>query len=151
MYYYHPSYALSDPAKLYNDFRWNVTRPQGFEAMMRVRCSQGLQVQEYPRNFCKCIPIDVDLSAFVSFSHLSSILLMKSLLSLDDLIRFFQIDCDKAIMETLKHDDKLQDDPECSFRVCICASYRNSYSMVCVYSNTIFCVQRVVVHFFILL
>ncbi|KAM0023970.1 hypothetical protein Hdeb2414_s0022g00610371 [Helianthus debilis subsp. tardiflorus] len=38
MYYYHPFYALSDPAKLYNDLRWNVTRPQGFEAVMRVRC-----------------------------------------------------------------------------------------------------------------
>ncbi|KVH93970.1 Gelsolin domain-containing protein [Cynara cardunculus var. scolymus] len=40
IYYYHPFSALSDPAKLYNDLRWNVTRPQGFEAVMRVRCSQ---------------------------------------------------------------------------------------------------------------
>lgn len=40
VYYYHPYTALSDPAKLYNDLRWNVTRPQGFEAVMRVRCSQ---------------------------------------------------------------------------------------------------------------
>lgn len=40
VYYYHPFSALSDPAKLYNDLRWNVTRPQGFEAVMRVRCSQ---------------------------------------------------------------------------------------------------------------
>ncbi|MFS7977709.1 putative sec23/Sec24, trunk domain, von Willebrand factor A-like domain superfamily [Helianthus anomalus] len=46
MYYYHPFYALFDPAKLYNDLRWNVTRPQGIEAVMRVTCSQGLQVQE---------------------------------------------------------------------------------------------------------
>ncbi|MFS7953287.1 putative von Willebrand factor A-like domain superfamily [Helianthus anomalus] len=68
MYYYHPFYALSDSAKLYNDLRWNVTRPQGFEAVMLARCNQvssqyGLQVQEYPGNFCKCIPIDVDLPA----------------------------------------------------------------------------------------
>ncbi|MFS8026898.1 hypothetical protein Hanom_Chr16g01492071 [Helianthus anomalus] len=63
MYYYHPFYALSDPAKLYNDLRWNVKRPQGFEAVMRVRCIQGLQVQEYPGNFCKCILIDVDRPA----------------------------------------------------------------------------------------
>lgn len=40
VYYYYPFSALSDPAKLYNDLRWNVTRPQGFEAVMRVRCSQ---------------------------------------------------------------------------------------------------------------
>ncbi|KAF5802504.1 putative Zinc finger, Sec23/Sec24-type, sec23/Sec24, trunk domain, sec23/Sec24, helical [Helianthus annuus] len=89
MYYYHPFSALSDPAKLYNDLRWNVTRPQGFEAVMRVRCSQGLQVQEYSGNFCKRIPTDVDLPA---------------------------VDCDKAIMVTLKHDDKLQDGTECSFQ-----------------------------------
>ena len=42
VYYYYPFSAVSDPAKLYNDLRWNVTRPQGFEAVMRVRCSQVL-------------------------------------------------------------------------------------------------------------
>ncbi|CAM8985096.1 unnamed protein product [Rhodiola kirilowii] len=89
VYYYYPFSAISDPAKLYNDLRWNVTRPQGFEAVMRVRCSQGLQVQEYFGNFCRRIPTDVDLPG---------------------------IDCDKTIMVTLKHDDKLQDGSECSFQ-----------------------------------
>lgn len=89
VYYYYPFSALSDPAKLYNDLRWNVTRPQGFEAVMRVRCSQGIQVQDYSGNFCKRIPTDIDLPA---------------------------IDCDKAIMVTLKHDDKLQDGSECAFQ-----------------------------------
>ena len=28
-----------------------------------------------------------------------------------------QIDCDKAVMVTLKHDDKLQDGAECAFQV----------------------------------
>ncbi|KAL5768300.1 hypothetical protein ACOSQ2_015083 [Xanthoceras sorbifolium] len=89
VYYYHPFSALSDPAKLYNDLRWNITRPQGFEAVMRVRCSQGIQVQEYYGNFCKRIPTDIDLPS---------------------------IDCNKAIMVTLKHDDKLQDGSECAFQ-----------------------------------
>ncbi|AQK49850.1 Protein transport protein Sec24-like CEF [Zea mays] len=40
VYYYYPFSALSDPAKLFNDLRWNISRPQGFEAVMRVRCSQ---------------------------------------------------------------------------------------------------------------
>lgn len=40
VYYYYPFSALSDSAKLYNDLRWNITRPQGFEAVMRLRCSQ---------------------------------------------------------------------------------------------------------------
>ncbi|CAK7340908.1 unnamed protein product [Dovyalis caffra] len=89
VYYYYPFSAVSDPPKLYNDLRWNVTRPQGFEAVMRVRCSQGVQVQEYHGNFCKRIPTDIDLAA---------------------------IDCDKTIMVTLKHDDKLQDGSECAFQ-----------------------------------
>ncbi|KAI5587512.1 hypothetical protein BDE02_05G037700 [Populus trichocarpa] len=89
VYYYYPFSAVSDPAKLYNDLRWNVTRPQGFEAVMRVRCSQGIQIQEYHGNFCKRIPTDIDLAV---------------------------IDCDKTIMVTLKHDDKLQDGTECAFQ-----------------------------------
>ncbi|XP_050372274.1 protein transport protein Sec24-like At4g32640 [Argentina anserina] len=92
VYYYYPFSAVTDPAKLYNDLRWNVTRPQGFEAVMRVRCSQGIQVQEYFGNFCKRIPTDVDLPG---------------------------IDCDKTIMVTLKHDDKLQDGSECSFQCAV--------------------------------
>ncbi|BAF29696.2 Os12g0430000, partial [Oryza sativa Japonica Group] len=40
VYHYYPFSALSDPAKLFNDLRWNISRPQGFEAVMRVRCSQ---------------------------------------------------------------------------------------------------------------
>ncbi|XP_062173358.1 protein transport protein SEC24 C [Alnus glutinosa] len=89
VYYYYPFSAVSDSAKLYNDLRWNVTRPQGFEAVMRVRCSQGIQVQEYHGNFCKRTPTDVDLPG---------------------------IDCDKTIMVTLKHDDKLPDGSECAFQ-----------------------------------
>lgn len=40
IYYYYPFSAVADPAKLYNDLRWNLSRPQGFEAVMRVRCGQ---------------------------------------------------------------------------------------------------------------
>ncbi|XWS64658.1 hypothetical protein CRYUN_Cryun05aG0021900 [Craigia yunnanensis] len=88
VYYYYPFSSISDPAKLYNDLRWNITRPQGFEAVMRVRCSQGIEVKEYHGNFCKRIPTDVDLPG---------------------------IDSDKTIMVTLKH-DKLQDGSECDFQ-----------------------------------
>ncbi|XP_077226651.1 protein transport protein SEC24 C-like [Tasmannia lanceolata] len=89
VYYYYPFSALSDSAKLYNDLRWNISRPQGLEAVMRVRCSQGLQLQEYSGNFCKRIPTDVDLPG---------------------------IDCDKTIMVTFKHDDKFQEGSECAFQ-----------------------------------
>ncbi|CAM0950023.1 unnamed protein product [Alopecurus aequalis] len=89
VYYYFPFSAVSDPAKLFNDLRWNISRPQGFEAVMRVRCSQGLQVQDYSGNFCKRVPTDIDLPA---------------------------IDSDKTIMVTFKHDDKFQENSECAFQ-----------------------------------
>ncbi|GLJ22020.1 hypothetical protein SUGI_0412500 [Cryptomeria japonica] len=92
VYYYYPFSAVADSAKLYNDLRWNITRPQGFEAVMRVRCSQGLQVQDYFGNFCKRIPTDVDLAG---------------------------IDCDKTIMVTFKHDDKFQEGSECCFQCAV--------------------------------
>lgn len=41
IYFYHGFQASVDSAKLYNDLRWNVTRPQGLEAVMRVRCTQA--------------------------------------------------------------------------------------------------------------
>ncbi|TQD71531.1 hypothetical protein C1H46_042933 [Malus baccata] len=56
VYYYYPFSAVSDPAKLYNDLRWNVTRPQGLEGVMR-----GIQIQDYHGSFCKRIPTDVDV------------------------------------------------------------------------------------------
>ncbi|KAJ3671893.1 hypothetical protein LUZ60_007972 [Juncus effusus] len=92
IYYYYPFSATSDPAKLYNDLRWNLSRPQGFEAVMRVRCSTGLQVQDYSGNFCKRVPTDIDLPA---------------------------IDSDKTIMVTFKHDDKFQENSECGFQCAI--------------------------------
>ncbi|VAI14790.1 unnamed protein product [Triticum turgidum subsp. durum] len=42
VYYYFPFSALSDPAKLFNDLRWSITRPQGFEAVMRGASSSRL-------------------------------------------------------------------------------------------------------------
>ncbi|KAK8597256.1 hypothetical protein V6N13_001894 [Hibiscus sabdariffa] len=70
VYYYYPFSAVSDPAKLYNDLRWNITRPQGFEAVMRVRCSQGIQVQDYAGNFCKRIPTDIDLPGVCAYQNI---------------------------------------------------------------------------------
>jgi hypothetical protein len=55
VYYYYPFSALSDSAKLYNDLRWNVTRPQGFEAVMRVRCSQVVFLVHLRFFLCKLL------------------------------------------------------------------------------------------------
>ena len=52
-----------DFAQLHNDLRWNVQRPQGLEAVMRVRASNGLGVADYGGFYCKRTPTDVDLPA----------------------------------------------------------------------------------------
>ncbi|KAL0429643.1 UNVERIFIED_CONTAM: protein transport protein Sec24-like CEF [Sesamum radiatum] len=116
VYYYYPFSALSDPAKLYNDLRWNVIRPQGFEAVMRVRCSQGIQVQEYSGNFCRRIPTDVDLPAVCLSLSLSLSLSLHTQKHTQNILTDVSIDCDKTIMVSLKHDDKLQEGTECAFQ-----------------------------------
>lgn len=47
MYHYHPFNPLADTAQLANDLRWNLMRPQGLEALMRLRSSTGLSIQDY--------------------------------------------------------------------------------------------------------
>jgi protein transport protein SEC24 len=37
LYHYHPFSHKLDSAQLYNDLHWNLSRPQGMEAVMRVR------------------------------------------------------------------------------------------------------------------
>lgn len=44
LYHYHPFTASLDYNELLNDLLWNVRREQGLEAMLRVRCSQGFDI-----------------------------------------------------------------------------------------------------------
>ncbi|KAL6854252.1 hypothetical protein ACP4OV_019155 [Aristida adscensionis] len=114
VYYYYPFSALSDPAKLFNDLRWNISRPQGFEAVMRVRCSQGLQVQDYYGNFCKRVPTDIDLPAVLQEIFLGLKQLNRDIVECS--AEYMSIDSDKTIMVTFRHDDKLQENAECGFQ-----------------------------------
>jgi len=83
IYHYHPFNFNLDTAQLYNDLHWNLVRPQGMEAVMRVRCSAGLSVSGYSGAFTKHTATDLDLPA---------------------------IDCNKAFVTYLRHDDKLAPD-----------------------------------------
>lgn len=38
---------MLDSDQVLNTIRWAVSRPQGFEAVMRVRCSTGLELRGY--------------------------------------------------------------------------------------------------------
>lgn len=84
--YRYPNFNVQlDFAQLLNDVRWNFLRPQGMEAVMRVRASQGLGVAEYGGYFCKRTPTDVDLPV---------------------------LDGEKSIMVNLRYEDKLVDGAE---------------------------------------
>lgn len=85
LYHYPEFQPVQDANQVANDLRWNIVRPQGLEAVMRVRCSQGLSVESYQGALHQRSPTDVDLPA---------------------------IDCDKAIAVMLGHDDKLREDTE---------------------------------------
>ena len=79
--YVYPGFSPAlDFAQLHNDLRWNVARPQGLEAVARLRVSNGLTVVGYQGAFCKRTPTDVDLPT---------------------------VDCDKALLVTLACDEKL--------------------------------------------
>ena len=84
--YRYPGFDVQkDFAQLHNDLRWNFIRPQGLEAVMRVRASAGLGVQDYNGYFSKRTMTDVDLPA---------------------------LDSDKTIAVTLRYEDKLVDGRE---------------------------------------
>jgi protein transport protein SEC24 len=84
--YRYPGFNVQqDFAQLHNDLRWNFIRPQGLEAVMRVRASSGLGIQDYNGFFCKRTMTDIDLPA---------------------------IDSDKTIAVTLRYEDKLVDGRE---------------------------------------
>lgn len=84
-------------------------------------CHQGLQVQDYFGNFCKRVPTDIDLPA-VSKSNwfkivISYIMFFISPFYILKMILVVQIDSDKTVMVTFKHDDKFQENAECGFQV----------------------------------
>jgi protein transport protein SEC24 len=62
---YVPFAPAADQDQLLNDLKWNVSRPQGLEAILRVRASAGLDVEGYVGAFYKPpgSPTDVYLPA----------------------------------------------------------------------------------------
>ncbi|CAI5466189.1 unnamed protein product [Closterium sp. Yama58-4] len=92
LYSYYPFSAAHDGGKLHNDLRWAVRRPHTFEGVMKVRCSQGLSVSDYYGNFHRRIPAEIYLPA---------------------------MDSDKAIMATVKHEEKLAENSEACFQCAI--------------------------------
>jgi len=68
LYQYTPFNPALDHDQVLNDLKWNLVRPQGSEAVMRVRCSQGLEVESYLGAFCRqpANPTDVYLPAIDS-------------------------------------------------------------------------------------
>jgi len=65
-----------DSGRLVGDFSRTLTRETGFQAMMKVRCSNGLRVFDYDGNFFQHKPteiefgtIDADKAVVVKFKH----------------------------------------------------------------------------------
>ena len=78
-----------DAKRLFHDLQHNLSREQGHEALLRVRASEGLEIEEYRGSFLVRTPTDIDLAG---------------------------IDADKSIVAYVKHEDKLRENEECCFQ-----------------------------------
>ena len=72
------------------DLHHSLTRPTGFDCVMRVRASTGLRPTGFYGAFLMNNTTDIELG---------------------------NIDCDKAIAVEIRHDDKLRDDETAFFQV----------------------------------
>lgn len=63
--YYYPNYVYPrDNARIAKELSRNVTRESGFQALLKVRCSNGLQVSNYFGNFTQhTFGADIELGA----------------------------------------------------------------------------------------
>lgn len=80
---------LPTAMEMFHFDRWNICRPQGLEGVLRLRCSAGLDIESYIGACYIRTQTDVDVPA---------------------------IDCDKAIMVKMKHNEKLQEVTETYFQ-----------------------------------
>lgn len=84
--------AARDGLRLQGDIRKLVTRPFGFNGLMRVRCSTGLRIAEHFGNFHMKNSTDLELAG---------------------------LDSEKAYGVLVKHDGKLDERAEASFQVAL--------------------------------
>lgn len=110
LYHYPHFNPQLDFAQLHNDLRWNLTRPQGLEAVARLRVSNGLSVGDYQGAFFKRTQTDVDLPA---------------------------VDSDKTIFVTLKHEDKLVDNGEACLQFAMLYSTTGGQRRIRVHTLTV--------------
>ncbi|CAG9333334.1 unnamed protein product [Blepharisma stoltei] len=83
LYYYSGYRSDIDGEKIYYQIFRILTRSQGYQGLLRVRCSNGLTVDYYTGKFKRKGPVEMEIAA---------------------------IDSDKSIGVVLKYDSKLKDD-----------------------------------------
>ena len=86
---YTPYNPALDSPKLFNDLRWAIVRPTALEGVLRVRTSQGLTVTDHYGHFCQRSATDLDVP---------------------------QMDCDKALYVSVKHEERLPSGAEAAFQ-----------------------------------
>jgi protein transport protein SEC24 len=63
LYHYAPFHPAADADQFYNDLRWNLLRPQGYEAVGRLRVSDGLAVDAAFGSFHRRTMTDMNFPA----------------------------------------------------------------------------------------
>ena len=70
VYRYSPFSYVADSVRFYDDLRWNLTRPIGFEGVGRMRVSSGLAVEEVIGAYSKSGQTDLQFPVITSDSTL---------------------------------------------------------------------------------
>ena len=82
---YNPFVPAADVARFHNDLRWSLVRPQGFEAVARLRVSAGIAVDNFVGAFHRRNPTDLHFPA---------------------------LSCDHSIAARLVHEERLREGSE---------------------------------------
>ncbi|KAK4053375.1 COPII coat Sec23p-Sfb3p heterodimer component [Microbotryomycetes sp. JL201] len=106
--YFHPRFdPTRDGKKLRNEIARVVTRETGYSTTMRIRCSNGLRVQEHYGNFFQRNVTDLE---------------------------FGMIDSDKGVGARLKHEGKLDDKTDAFFQCAVLYTSANGQRRVRVHN-----------------
>lgn len=108
--FFYQQFTPSDLDRILYDLTHVLNRNSGLDAVMRIRCTNGLQVMDHYGNFNMTNFTDVELAG---------------------------IDEDKAIAVSLKHDGKLEDEKGVSFQAALLYTTKDGHRRVRVHNLNI--------------
>ena len=108
--HYFPNYSQSLSEQLHFTIVRTLTRPQVFQVLMRVRCSNGLAVDEYIGHFLRRGPTDMEIAS---------------------------LDADKSFAVLLRHEEKLKEGQQYYIQVAMLHTAVNGGRFIRVFNTAV--------------